>query len=61
MCAATRLGAPLEVVISLKRNPESPSGYAWTSGNGPDFPITPGTILSGSILVANQKPISVGL
>ncbi len=53
------LGAPLEVTVSLQRNPNTPSGYAWTSGTGPGFDVTPGTLLSGSVLVSEQSPASI--
>jgi multidrug efflux pump subunit AcrA (membrane-fusion protein) len=53
------LGAPLEVTVTLQRNPDTPSGYAWTSGTGPDFDVTPGTLLSGSVLVSSQSPASI--
>ncbi len=54
---AAKLGAPLEVIVSLERNGSTASGYQWTSGSGPNFAITPGTILGGSVLVASQAPI----
>jgi multidrug efflux pump subunit AcrA (membrane-fusion protein) len=53
------LGAPLEVTVTLRRNPNTPSGYAWTSGTGPGFGVTPGTLLSGSVLVSEQSPASI--
>lgn len=54
---ASALGAPLEIVVTLQRDLSTPSGYAWTSGNGPNFPVTPGTILSGTVRVSKQRPI----
>ena len=53
------LGAPLEVTVTLRRNPNTASGYAWTSGTGPGFDVTPGTLLSGSVLVSEQSPASI--
>ncbi|MDA8297033.1 MAG: HlyD family efflux transporter periplasmic adaptor subunit [Actinomycetota bacterium] len=53
----SKLGTALEVDVTLERNPNTASGYEWSSGSGPDFPITPGTILSGSVRVASEAPI----
>jgi multidrug efflux pump subunit AcrA (membrane-fusion protein) len=59
IATVARLGAPLEVTVTLKRNPSTPSGFAWTSGTGPDFEVTPGTLLTGSVLVSRQDPASI--
>ena len=57
--AVDDLGEPLEVTVTLQRNPNTPSGYAWTSGTGPSFDVTPGTLLSGTVLVSEQSPASI--
>ena len=61
LAAAIEAGGPsLEVVISLSRDAANPTGYRWTSGNGPPFKITPGTLLSGSVTISTQRPASLG-
>jgi multidrug efflux pump subunit AcrA (membrane-fusion protein) len=57
--AVARLGAPLEVAVTLQRNARTPSGFTWTSGTGPGFQVTPGTLLTGSVLVSQQTPASI--
>jgi HlyD family secretion protein len=57
--SVARLGAPLEVAVTLQRNPSTPSGFAWTSGTGPGFQVTPGTLLTGSVTVSQQSPASI--
>jgi multidrug efflux pump subunit AcrA (membrane-fusion protein) len=54
-----QLGAPLEVAVTLLRDSGTPSGFAWTSGSGPGFDVTPGTLLTGSVLVSQQSPASI--
>ena len=54
----SQLGSPLEVAVTLHRDLRTPSGYAWTSGTGPGFRVTPGTPLTGTVVVARQNPAS---
>lgn len=35
------------------------SGYKWSSSNGPDFTIEPGTLCSASVVIERQQPISL--
>ena len=53
------MGAPFEVHVQFELDPSTPSGYAWTSQNGPPIEIYPGTPCSGRITVMNQSPISL--
>ncbi len=55
----TRGGAPIEVVVSLDPSPDTPSGYAWTSHEGPPESLTSGTLCSGSITLSRRAPISL--
>ena len=59
VATVAQLGAPLEVAVTLLRDSSTPSGYAWTSGSGPGFDVTPGTLLTGSVLVSEQSPASI--
>ncbi len=54
----TAQGTPLEVHIELLKDPSSPNGYKWTSGTGPDIPITNGTLTNGMVVVETRLPIS---
>lgn len=53
------LGPVLEVVVTLQRDETTPSGYHWTAGNGPPFPITPGTLLTCQVVLAPLHPSQV--
>lgn len=48
-------GPALEVVVILERA-NNPSGFAWTSSNGPDFPITSGTLADASVVIDESSP-----
>lgn len=50
-------GAPIEVRIELVTNPDTPSGYQWSTPMGPPMVIDSGTVGSGSITVSAQQPI----
>lgn len=45
-------------LIRLEENPNNPSGYKWTSGNGPDYSINVGTTTDIDITVSSAPPIS---
>lgn len=51
-------GQPYEVTVDLLPDPESYSGYRWSSP-GPDLSIESGTSCSGKIIVEQQRPISL--
>ena len=38
-------GPVFVATIALQRNPDTPSGYAWSSSSGPDLQLSPGTPL----------------
>lgn len=50
--------APIEVVVSLTPDAETPSGFKWTSSKGPPTEVFSGTMCNGSVVVATKKPIS---
>lgn len=54
-----KTGAPFEVEIELRRDPSTPSGYAWTSGQGPDLRIEPGTLARAEVVVGRVHLISL--
>jgi HlyD family secretion protein len=49
---------PFEARIELGRA-ETPSGYAWTSGTGPELALTSGTTLRAEIAVRQDAPIDL--
>jgi HlyD family secretion protein len=51
-------GAPYETRIDLQPAP-TPSGYAWSAGNGPAVDLTSGTIVSVWITVRREAPINL--
>lgn len=54
-----QMGVPFEVFVEFEENPESFSGYAWTSAGGPEITINAGTSCSGKITVQEQPPIAM--
>ena len=52
-------GAPVEVRAVLIPDPRTPSGFLWTSSQGPDFQIQPGMVANGSVVVNERKPVSL--
>jgi HlyD family secretion protein len=52
-------GSPYEVSVSLERNPATRSGFRWSSRRDPPFTITSGTLCSGSVVVAEHRPIAL--
>lgn len=54
-------GAPFAVRIALHRDPDTPSGYAWTSGEGPDMRLTPGTPTSSRITIERETLLSLAV
>jgi HlyD family secretion protein len=51
-------GAPLEVVAELESDPETVSGYRWSSPSGPPVGIFGGTLCTASIVTEMRRPIS---
>ncbi len=50
-------GPALELQVELERA-DTPSGYRWTSGRGPDFTIAAGTILQPTIVLSRRSLVS---
>lgn len=51
-------GVVMEVKVDLVEDPDSPSGYLWTSRVGKHRPLSVGTICTGSIVTDRQPPLS---
>ncbi len=52
-------GPPIQVNVALDRNPKTPTGYRWSSSTGPDVQISSGTLAIGSVVVREEKPLSL--
>lgn len=50
-------GPPIQVNVTLRRDPATPSGFAWSSSIGPDLQISSGTLAQGSVIVRKERPI----
>ncbi len=54
-------GPPYPGRVTLTPNPGSLSGFDWTSRRGEELVVTPGTLASVEIRVANDPPITLAL
>lgn len=52
-------GAPIMVKAELQLDPDTPSGYRWSSGKGPDLKIYSGTLCDVNVVVKEQPPITL--
>ncbi|MCB2065369.1 MAG: NHLP bacteriocin system secretion protein [Erythrobacter sp.] len=52
-------GSPLQVRVRLESAPGSASGFAWSSSEGPGWPITRGTPLSGTVVLERRPFLEV--
>ena len=50
---------PIAVRVSLELDEATPSGYAWTSGEGPDVEVKSGTFCMTQVVIKNKRPISL--
>ncbi len=55
----SKQGPTVTVRINLQSNPDTYSGYAWSSSQGPQQQITPGSLAKSRITVRTQAPISL--
>lgn len=52
-------GAPIAVRAQLVTDPNTPSGYKWSSGKGPEVVLTSGTRCSGAAITRTRRPIAL--
>lgn len=52
-------GAPIEVRVKLVTDSKTPSGYKWSTSEGPQLVIDDGTSCLGEVKVAKKRPISM--
>ncbi len=53
----TRKDRPVAVLVTLDTSQRTKSGYKWSSADGPPFRLTSMTLASGSIRLADQRPV----
>ncbi|MFI0508780.1 HlyD family efflux transporter periplasmic adaptor subunit [Streptomyces sp. WSLK1-5] len=53
----TRDSRPVAVLVRLDKSKDTNSGYQWSSADGPPFALTSMTLASGSIRLADQRPV----
>ena len=51
--------APYEVYASLELDPDTPTGYAWSSSSGPDATLQSGTVAAATVAVEQQRPLAL--
>ncbi len=52
-------GPPIQVNVALARDPRTPTGYRWSSSTGPGGRISSGTLADGSVVVRQDRPITL--
>jgi HlyD family secretion protein len=52
-------GPPIQVNVALQRDPRTPTGYRWSSSQGPSLKISSGTLASGNIVVKRDRPFQL--
>ncbi|POX54515.1 hypothetical protein C3489_13375 [Streptomyces sp. Ru71] len=53
----TRKGRPVAVTVELDTSSRTKSGYRWSSADGPPYALTSMTLATGSIRLADQRPL----
>ncbi|MET9117339.1 HlyD family efflux transporter periplasmic adaptor subunit [Streptomyces longwoodensis] len=53
----TRTGRPVAVLVRLDTSPTTKSGYRWSSHDGPPYALTSMALATGSIRLADQRPV----
>jgi len=52
-------GPPIQINVALDRDAATPTGYRWSSSRGPNLKISSGTLSTGSVIVREQRPVSL--
>ncbi|MFJ9965369.1 HlyD family efflux transporter periplasmic adaptor subunit [Streptomyces avermitilis] len=53
----TKKGRPVAVLVRLDRSSGTKSGYQWSSADGPPYALASMTLATGSIRLADQRPV----
>jgi HlyD family secretion protein len=59
VAAMFNYGPPIEVHAELVMASDTPSGFKWSSGKGPNMKIHVGTLCTGSAIVEEKRPIEL--
>jgi len=59
--ALTLSGPVTEIRVLLERDPQTPSGFKWSTSRGPQLTVSSGTMCTVQIVTQYQKPISLVL
>ena len=51
-------GPAIQVLATLNPDPETYSGYAWSSSSGPPLEFSSGTTLQARVVVEERAPIT---
>jgi HlyD family secretion protein len=54
-----REGPPIQIDVELLADPRTPTGYRWSSSRGPNLKISSGTLMTGSVVVKEDRPVSL--
>ncbi|MGE9290550.1 MAG: NHLP bacteriocin system secretion protein [Puniceicoccales bacterium] len=57
--AMTLTGPQVQVLATLKKNPNTTSGFQWSSSSGPNRTVPSGTMATGRVIVEEQPPITL--
>jgi len=49
----------LRVVVDLKQDPKTKSGFAWTTPQGPQYSISGGTLCEGNVEIEKHAPLLI--
>jgi NHLM bacteriocin system secretion protein len=50
---------PLEIRVDLVRNSNTPSGYQWSSSQGPPRLLSPQTLCTATVVLSSERPLSM--
>ncbi|UFR00666.1 HlyD family efflux transporter periplasmic adaptor subunit [Streptomyces sp. Go40/10] len=53
----TRKGRPVAVLVELDKSSSTRSGYRWSTSDGPPFRLDSMTLATGSVRLADQRPV----
>ncbi|AKN74374.1 hypothetical protein QR97_35725 [Streptomyces sp. PBH53] len=53
----TRKGRPVAVLVELDKSASTKSGYRWSTADGPPFRLDSMTLATGSVRLADQRPV----
>jgi HlyD family secretion protein len=59
--ALTQSGAPFEVRAELEINPDTPTGFRWSSSRGPETTLSGGSPAKGEIVVRSQTLMQIAI